>query len=171
MKTPSLEELYEENYEFLYLLCCKTVRYRASCHELIEDCIQETFEVAIRHWEQLTQHPNPRGWLVRTCLNLLKDRQKQDRLHQRILRRWAETGPGDLQPDAYERYFREEAARTDLEKIMAALSEEERRLYAAYFVERQTMASIAEQHHITVNQVKNVLKRIRRKAKKALRVK
>lgn len=166
----SLAGLYEENRALLYTLCSRAVSYQARYHELIEDCIQETFVLAAARWEELREHPNIRGWLVKTCLNLLKDRQKEYGRRQRLLRRWwtAEARDSREQGDDLERHIRQEAARTALEKLMETLTPEENRLYAAYFLERQTMKSIAAREHMTENQVKNILKRIRRRARKAL---
>ncbi len=63
--------LYEDNVSFLLMLCRKRVGYRKEYQEIIEDCIQDTFIIAMAKWDTLKDHPNIRAWLVRTCLNLL----------------------------------------------------------------------------------------------------
>lgn len=168
---PSLAELYEENRAFLYAVCVEAVHDQERYHELIEDCIQETFTIAGTRWEELTHHPNVRGWLVRTCLNCLKARQRQYGIRQRVLGRWTTAQPcdGGAYPDAIEQYFQVKDMRAALGELIEAFSPEEKRLYTAYFVERQTMKSIAAREHMTENQVKNELKRIRKKARRALK--
>lgn len=163
-----LTALYEENRELLYAVCRKEVNYRARYHELIEDCIQETFAIATRRWEQLVDHPNVRGWLVITCLNLIKDRQRQYKLRQRILSKLADRpGQANNYPSyAFEQNLDEDILRSNLERLTFSMNKDEKTIYTAYFIEQRTMKSIAEQLHMTENQVKNHIKRIRRSAKR-----
>lgn len=160
--------LYEENRDFLYALCRKRVRYQARYDDLIDDCIQETFLLAVDKAETLMNHDNPRGWLARTCLNRLMTQQRKQQLRQRIVPASLDEGKFfDIDAkDQIETFLESEESHSFLQKLIAALDDNERAVFNAYFVEHSTMKTIAANMQTSENHVKNLLKRMRRKAKK-----
>lgn len=162
--------LYEENKDLLYAICRKRVGYQAKYYDLIEDCVQETFLLAVDKVETLMNHDNPRGWLIRTCLNRLMTGQRQQHLRQRIV-------PASLDDEKtnnidaksqIDEYMDSEASRSFLDHLIESLDDNERAVFNAYFIDQSTMKTIAANRQTTENQVKNLLKRMRRKAKKML---
>ena len=68
-----LKRLYDENAVFLIRLCRKRTNYDPACADMVDACVQETFLAAFKACDTLAAHPNPRGWLVQTCLYRLMD--------------------------------------------------------------------------------------------------
>ena len=53
--------------------------------DLAEDLCQDTFLLAILHYDELVDHPSPGGWLTLTLLNLVRNaRQKAENRFVRI---------------------------------------------------------------------------------------
>lgn len=53
--------------------------------DLAEDLCQDTFFLAILHYDELVDHPSPGGWLTLTLLNLVRNaRQKAENRFVRI---------------------------------------------------------------------------------------
>lgn len=44
--------------------------------ELSQDLVQDTFVLAVDHWEQLSRHPAPVGWLTLTLFNLVRNHRR-----------------------------------------------------------------------------------------------
>ncbi len=50
-----------------------------------EDLLAESFTRALEHWEELQKHPAPEAWIVRTALNLHRDRWRRIRHANKFL--------------------------------------------------------------------------------------
>ncbi len=79
-----IRKLYDENVTFLERLCRKRTGYRPACTGLIDDCIQEIFLVALKDYEKLAAHENPRGWLVQVCMYRLMAAMKQQQKREEL---------------------------------------------------------------------------------------
>lgn len=65
--------LYDQNYQKLY-----RVAYRLTGNtETAKELTQDTFLWALLHKEELTIHPKPEAWLMRTLTNLVKNENRR----------------------------------------------------------------------------------------------
>lgn len=160
-----VEKLYVEHADFLVQLCRKRTGYSPYCADMIDDCVQETFLTALTAYDVLQRHKNVRGWLALTCIHRLQYAFRQEKRQERILaallreRITAENSGSNPVEEQQER----EAIREELQRLQAQLSPKERTIWIAYFCYQQTMKVIAISQGMTENQVKSVIRRIRRK--------
>lgn len=52
-----------------------------------DDLLAESFTRALSRWSELRRHPRPEAWVVRTALNLHRDRWRRSQRQQRLLQR------------------------------------------------------------------------------------
>lgn len=52
-----------------------------------DDLLAESFTRALARWSQVRRHPRPEAWVVRTALNLHRDRWRRSQRQQRLLQR------------------------------------------------------------------------------------
>ena len=163
-----IKKLYDENITFLSRLCRKKTGYNPAFTDLIDDCIQETFLVALVEYEKLAEHENPRGWLVQTCIYRLMSAMKQERKREELITLSFEDNniPSYFNSDTVETYLMQKNAHSFLSTLLSQLTQEEGDIFKAYFYNQDTMQSIAKMRGCSENYIKSVIKRIRRKVKK-----
>ncbi|HUN34546.1 MAG TPA: sigma-70 family RNA polymerase sigma factor [Trebonia sp.] len=54
--------------------CLRTVVISTGDQEQAQDLVAEAFARACASWRQVSRHPNPKAWVVRTALNVRIDR-------------------------------------------------------------------------------------------------
>ena len=69
------EQYFNQLYTESYPLLKRYVFHKADQSEA-EDILQETYYQAYQNIQLLIEHPNPMGWLMLTCKNIIN---KQDR--------------------------------------------------------------------------------------------
>lgn len=160
-----IEKLYVEHADFLVQLCRKRTGYNPYCADMIEDCVQETFLTALTAYDLLIRHENVRGWLAMTCIHCLQHAFRQEKQQERMMmallreRMRAEyVGSNPVEEEQERKTIGEE-----LQRLQSQLSPQERTIWIAYFCYQQTMKVIAISQGMTENQVKSVIRRIRRK--------
>lgn len=52
--------------------------------ELAEDLLQDTFLLALAHFEELAVHPSPGGWLTLTLFNLVRNERRRSRCYSEL---------------------------------------------------------------------------------------
>lgn len=50
-----------------------------------EECTAEAFARALQRWDRVRRHPAPAAWVVRTAVNVHRDRHRRRRLLRRLL--------------------------------------------------------------------------------------
>ena len=75
-----VSKLFKDEYPALIR---KAYRLTGS-KELAEDLCQDTFFLAIAHFEELVSHPSPGGWLTLTLFNLVRNERRRSRCHSEI---------------------------------------------------------------------------------------
>lgn len=163
-KDQVFEGWYQQHYTFLLLLCRRKTGYDPLYADLIESCIQETFLLAYRHYDELQRMESIRGWLVRTCMNRLAP-------YAQLLRK-------RLSHEAYsldDEHAPEPPAPGEpsqlMEKISALeerLSPQQQEVLRIHFLEGHSLEETAEQANISLASAKTTVSRIRQKAKKVL---
>lgn len=165
-----LTVIYKENYSLLQTICRRKVGYQTDYSDIIDEAIQETFIQATKDYDKLKDNPMIKAWLIRTCLNRLMPKIKKMRFRQK-LNAFSLDDPNSREiadKDLIEEYENNEAFSTFYRRLIKMLTAEEKEVFTAYFIERQTMIAIAYARGISENKVKIIIQRIRRRAKKAL---
>ncbi len=161
-----IARIYKEHSTFLRNVCRSKVSNQLEYHDLIEDCIQETFLTASEAYETIRKHPNIRGWLLQTCMNRLMASLRAIRYRQSLqaFSLDAPDAPEIADEGGLKSAIKRNEAQFQLTQIRSVLSEEELEIFTSYFVENNTMHEVATIYAMKDEQVKNMIKRIRRKA-------
>ncbi len=157
------EQFFNYLYTDSYLLLKKYVSGKINSNDA-EDILQETYYQAYRNVNILKEHPNPVGWLMLTCKNILKKhtaRKKKD---------LDKTYIGDTEGlinnipavDDYDWGYMEE-----LKKI---LSDDTYYLLVKKYVEGYSVEELAKQLNITDGACKMRLKRAKKEARKKIKI-
>lgn len=132
---------------------------------LSEDAVQESFQVAARKIGVLRSSDNPKGWMLNTLKNVLRDyKRQQARQSLRIL----STGD-DEPPDTEEGHSPREDEDSWLNLMYGGLvSDEDFELLKLVYVRRFSLQDAAEHLGIGEEACKKRLQRARLKMKEAL---
>ena len=86
------ERLYRNSYHRILGTLITLLRDRATA----EDCTQETFERAFRHWSEWRPEASAEAWLHRIAINVAISDRRYQRLRQagEVIRRLGRPGPG-----------------------------------------------------------------------------
>ena len=160
-----IEELYSKHQRFLQAVCRKKVGNDSSYCTLIEDCIQETFFLAYRSYDQLQAHPNVRAWLVKTCLNRLIPYAQKQRKHQNIIPIDTDSLSVIDQNSRLDDHIRTMDVEAFKAKLITALSGQEEQVFLLYFVDEKTMQETAQELNLPINSIRVAIRHIRQKAK------
>jgi RNA polymerase sigma-70 factor (ECF subfamily) len=154
------ERLYAENAQALFGF----LAYRTGSRELAEDVLAEAFERAMRAQGGFDSgRASARTWLYAIALNCLRDRLRRAGTEARALARAGAGLPqaGDAGIDAV-------GDRDQLQRALAALSEEERETVALRYGGAMTAPEIAELLGEKLTTVEGRLYRALRKLRAAL---
>lgn len=161
------ERLYGAYYDRVRKYARRFVGCNRAWLPLAEDCVQETFEKAMRQHEKLAGHPNPCGWLLRTCRNLLLDRLRRER--GRSAADGAEAPQAAVTRERVLEDFQRWVSRLEtldgLKTLLQRLTKREREVYHAYFAMGRSAEETAREHGISGDAVRAAVKRIRKKAR------
>ena len=119
---PRTHELIETQFREFYPVLYQYARIALDNPDWAEDVVQDVFHFALQNADTFNQHPNPRGWLMQTLKNKLKECKRQRRkladMEQSL----------DTLPDhilAVEDEVPEEQAEGAVEKIKRRLTKED----------------------------------------------
>ena len=152
-------QLYTESYPLLKRYAISKIGASEA-----EDALQETYIQAYRNIGLLASHPNPIGWLMVTCKNILKKHlAKQEK-------RFGATLFGDAEDilqnipaiDNYDPLY--------MEEIKKLLSDSDYFLLVKKYVEGYSIEELAKQLNITDGACKMRLKRAKKEARKKLKI-
>lgn len=76
-----IEAIYKEMFDMLMTYA----RNKLENEELMEEAVQETFRIACQKPEELMGCPNPRGWLVTTLKNVIRNTNRSRQSAARLL--------------------------------------------------------------------------------------
>lgn len=150
-------QLYTESYPLLkrYVFC------KAAQNEA-EDILQETYYYAYQNIHILIKHPNPMGWLMLTCKNIIYKHLQKNRKHSEYV------VVGDCEDilqnvptmDNYDSIY--------LEELKNILSDDEYFLLVKKYVEGYSVEELAKQLNITDGACKMRLKRAKKAARRKI---
>ncbi len=166
-KEQFLEDCYRQHYPFLLQLCRREIGENPLYVDVIDTCIQDTFLLAYRAYEEIKDYAYLRAWLVRTCMHRLipyvklqRKRREQEAFSLDDER--MQEDPCLLQLSAS---VQEDAAET-LQTLWDSLAPRERMIFHCHFIEGYAPEEIAELAHCSPGTVRATVFHIRKKAKK-----
>lgn len=159
--------LFEEHYQSIYRRCFWVAGFQPAYHQLIEDCIQDAFVKAASHYDEYKDYENPVGWIAITACNRLKSELRRERRRKRI---FADLHPEQLESMAVsennvENFLKNQEIIDQLCRIYDMLTDKEKLIFQAYFLERKKMREVAAENGMEIGAVRSGIKRIRRRAR------
>lgn len=123
--------------------------------DVAEDIVHETFYVAIRRYDTFCEHPEPIGWLYKVAKFKIKE-------YYRRLKSPEEPYVEEVQD---EKATSEEGySKAEMEIVICeTLTDEELLRFRRYYVWGETPAEIAAKEHITENNLRVRLSRLKQK--------
>jgi RNA polymerase sigma-70 factor (ECF subfamily) len=149
-----IEQLFLEMYDKLLMYA----RYALPESSLAEEAVQETFQIACQKPESLQESPNPKGWLVNTLKNTIRNIKHNRANAERILAQYLHV-PDDRT------YSEDELNLTTLYEDIA--DTEEFKILKEFAIDGRSHLEMATARGITINACKKRLQR----AKEKLRIK
>lgn len=164
-------KLYMEYYGVLLRFCKRQLDDLPELRMDAEDLVQETLLTAAIHFDQLQEHENIGGWLMKTCYYRIGNAKKScfvRRKHMAV-HLDAPDAPeiGDMR-DRLGEWLNQCESNEILEELYHVLTEAEDDVFDDYFMENRKIREIAENRKISIGAVKSALHRIRQKAKKII---
>ena len=149
-----IEQLFLEMYDKLLMYA----RYALPESSLAEEAVQETFQIACQKPESLQESPNPKGWLVNTLKNTIRNIKHNRANAERILAQYLHV------PD--DRTYSEDELNLSVlyEDIVDT---EEFKMLKEFAIDGRSHLEMATARGITINACKKRLQR----AKEKLRIK
>ena len=161
-----LEELYREMYSVLLCYANAALKDKA----LAEEAVQDTFRIACAKADDLSASVNPRGWLMLTLKNVLRNTSRElAALNQLFVS--AVSIDDEIVLETY-------ASGTDYEKRIEddevsilysdLLSPDEYRLLKRIVLQKYTIRDAAKELGISIESCKKRIQRIKKKLRKKL---
>ena len=161
-----LQLLYEQYYDTIFRYCQVIVHYQPQYNPLIEDCVQDAFIKAIEPPERFRASPNPAAWLAKAAGNKLRSNLAREERRTKILpfikRELQESV--DLFHTEYDLLLDKEIIQEKLLHICDLLTEREKLVFHAVFLEGKSIKSSAASTGLSVNSVRAAVFRIRKRA-------
>ena len=153
------------------LLCCSQsiLLQFPDSGALAEECVQETFEVAMRKMKKLLRHEAPEAWLKDTCRKISLTKRRNLLIHARILGTPVSFSVLFDTPDPMDD-IEAWAMANDLasvkQSLLFKLSDEERAVYRLFYEQNLSMKDTANELNLSVGAVRGALQRIRSKGER-----
>ena len=145
------EQFFNKLYTESFVLLKKYVFSKIDSNES-EDILQETYYQAYRNVNILKEHPNPIGWLILTCKNILN---KHIAKNKKELDKTYIVATEDL---------------INMEELKKILSDDTYYLLVKKYVEGYSVEELAKQLNITDGACKMRLKRAKKEARKKIKI-
>ena len=153
------EKYIEQLYREMYTRLCFYAKNALGSRTLAEEAVQDTFRIACIKPDSLMNSKNPRGWLINTLKNVIRNRQRTEaRLSNALLAAMSVCEP---QAKANVETAEFHAAYSD------ALGKDDFQLLINIVIRKYSMLEAAEELGISVEACK---KRVQRAKKKLQRI-
>ena len=162
-----LESLYERYYDAVYRQCLPIVNYNPRYYLLVEDCVQDAFLYAIEAYDEYKHYLNPVGWVVRVAQNKVRSRYRNELRHGNVIFPVHSEQGENVTFSVYaleEELSRRETIET-IVKIYYLLSDHEKRVFVAYFLNDMSQKETAESTGLSENSVRAAIGRIRKRSR------
>lgn len=163
---PGAHDLIESQFQEFYPALYRYAKIALDNPDWAEDVVQDVFHFALQNAETFNQHPNPRGWLMQTLKNKIKECKRQ-RKKLADMEQSLDTLPEHIL--AVEDEAPGERGEGAMEKIRRRLTKEELHLLKRIVLDKASHTELAEELHITAWASQQRLSRIRVKLRKLFR--
>lgn len=146
-KDDFLTDIYNRYAQRLENFCLQYVHYQSEYRDLIDDCIQKTFEVATQKYEMLSQCSYVEAWLFKTCYNRMTTAIKTYRRRKKHQVSLENETAFVLPQEAIAASIDELVSRISnqelLDRIITALNEREREVVHRHLILGESLDSLA----------------------------
>ena len=169
-----IEELETKYHKMMLNHCMRYVNYDRRCTDIAQSCVQDVLMAAYQKFAELKDHPNIAGWLSRACDYRMMKCTGDARViwnHEISLDRLTERGLAVGQDEPILRWHETEASQATVNVMLEELSDSDKALLSARYIEGKPLKKIAVERGTTVSNIKVLLHRARKKAGKIIRKK
>lgn len=162
-----IEDLYIQHYNSVFHLCASIIGYDHQFYPLVEDCVQEAFVKALIHYKEFSNYRNPMGWIALAATNRIKSELRKESNH----RKFFSSSTHDLDKntnvsdECIDHALNQEFVVEQLTKIYQQLTEHEKKIFYAYFIDEKRMKEIIADTGYSMNSVRSAINRIRGRAR------
>lgn len=164
-----IETLYEQHYDELVLSCRGWIGYHSELMPFVEECVQDTFKIALARYQTLITHPDSMGWLLCTCYNRLRNIKHTyyGRATKHAFSADEEMSPELMDPHDSLVAFEEDEVYHDLVgRVYELLLDSEKEVFNKYFLENASLVDVSNRVGKTESAVKSMVYRMRRRLEK-----
>lgn len=158
--------LYQKYYRELVQYSLSLFDYQPHHQQDAEDCVQETFEKALRHENDMQTVEEPLFFLRKMCYHITITKRRNIHNQERIL-----GFPGSLQecnpPDSRDligEWLQALENTQNKQALLRQLTSGERAVYEAYYEQHLSLQDTARTLDISTGSVRGAAQRIRKKA-------
>lgn len=160
--------LYDKYHDLLLRWCYRYCSYDPELAGMAEDFVQDAFVKALNQPEKVAHHPKPLAWLIVACKNSIMNfvsRRKTKRKHGAVSYTLDANSPVEDKRERIEEWAEAEDTKEFLDEILAILTDAELDVYHDYFIQGLTIAETARKRKKSIAAVKDILHKIREKAR------
>lgn len=165
-----LTDIYIRYSHRLESFCLQYVHYQSEYRELIDDCIQRTFESAIKEYDMLSRCSYVEAWLFKACFNRLttalrtyrRRKKRQTSLDDEV----SFVLPQQAIISSIDEFVNRLSNQELLERVLTALNDREREVVQRHLIQGESLEELAKENGTTLGAMKAVLARVRAKARK-----
>lgn len=165
----TLDLLYSKYYRELLQYSFSFFDCRQQYLRDAEECVQDTFEKAMKNLDKVLTNEAPLKYLKLMCKNITISRRRDIHLHQRILKfpktideYFDVADPKDIVMDWIIRQENKEIKKI----LMEELTDKEKEVYSLYFEQDMSIKETAQELDSTDGSIRGSIQRIRSKAMK-----
>lgn len=164
-----LDALYRKYEQKLFWISYEILGRRPDNRQLAEDCVQQTFETAMRKYTNLKRSPVPYFWLRKTCQNVSRTEARKLARRNRILNNPVSFEESCNVPnprdDIAEWLLSQDLLQKEKE-LLSQLTEKETAVYQAVYKDHLSNQDAARLLHISEGAVRGAKQRIKDKLEK-----
>lgn len=165
----TIELLFSKYYRALLAYSFSLFDFRQRFYQEAEDCVQDTFEKALRHQESLLTHEEPYKYLKCMCRNITITKRRN--IHRRIRKL---SYPESIElcyevadaKDVVADWMIRQENKAAKEALSALLTEKEKEVYYFYYEKKLTIKQTAKALDCSDASIRGGIQRIRYKATK-----
>lgn len=158
---PEQSKMIETLYFQMFALLLQYARSALKNEALAEEAVQETFRVACQKPDELCTSPNPKGWLMLTLKNVIRNIRRNTEANQRLLSKYIAAQPKEISRT-------EEGIQIHL-LYSDVMETEDFNLLVEMAIEKRSHKEMAESRGITVDACKKRMQRAKARLKEKMK--